>query len=413
MNANERRQLTWLWEHRIDEANSDLEQQITIINNQLGQVIDGGAASGSGAFVHLYRGSVQEIAVAGEPIEWDTTYIPIAPLEFNVTLPVTEITIPKSGYYDISIEARWDTYQGGGTISVVVIRTGVETTVWPPAGSTTWVSTSAQEFTEETAPAIPLIAGDLIKVVIDHGNGSAQDLAYAHIVLDLVDRGTSATSLPGWDLFFDVDDYGVTFDFDASQWWTTDVYADPALFRRGLDGTIIDSYGHYDANITPLSAAGLVYAEGFLWATGNDNTHSVVKIDPADGTVDSRIAANGAGDRGFQTVAYNGTNLFVVEAINNRIEEYTMAGSFVQNHSFPSGHELVGLTWDGVNFWATTAAGVVLTMNPSFAVIADDPGPPTSTTYPPDAGSGLFADCQWLDGFLYVCTAEGLFRKAF
>jgi hypothetical protein len=153
-------------------------------------------AGGSvGAYIHLTRGATQSIASAGEAISWDTAYSLIPPLGFATpTLPSTTVTVPTNGYYDIDLTLGWDTFVGGGTISIIRTRDGSDDTIWPPADDPGIWSATYGRTGSWVAPSIPLEAGDTIRVNVNPDDASAQTLVSATMATYLVDRGADTTS---------------------------------------------------------------------------------------------------------------------------------------------------------------------------------------------------------------------------
>jgi hypothetical protein len=405
MIPSDKRRLNKLWENSHDHDGDDFQEQITIIRETVEQQTDSPGATG--AYIFLIADS-QSIPAAGGSIEWARMFT-IGSYQFpTISFPATEIPILKTGYYDSHLWFGWDSYQGGGEVSMTRVRDSAETTLWPPSASGVWSSTAAQEFVD-TFPKLPHQTDDLLKIVVDPNDASAQTLEYAWLVVGLVDRYETSDE---WELVFASDNFGVTWD--GTSWWTTDSdeAAEPALFTRDELGVVIDSYANYDDGTLNI-CTDLVYAESFLWASGDDDDDAITKLDPADGTVVSRIAATPTpgGVRGYTSIAHNGTNLFAVETVNNRVEEYTTAGAHVQNHAFPDGHEIFGLAWDGASWWATTQTGAILNLDASFGLITDMAGPTPSGSYPASSGGGPLGGCQIRAGFLYVQTPDGLYRK--
>lgn len=188
MNANLLRQVGWLWKHRHTHDDDTFQEQINIIRQTIETQEDSVAVAGTGAYLHLSREATQTIAVGGELIEWDTQNSVIAPFEFSVTLPVTEVPIPKEAYYDVRILGlEWVSFTGGGAVRVVRNPSAENETVWPP--DDLWVATSGQTG-KGTAPAIPFRMGDSVGVFLDPDDASTQDLKSAILVIDLVDRVT-------------------------------------------------------------------------------------------------------------------------------------------------------------------------------------------------------------------------------
>lgn len=143
----------------------------------------------NGAYVHLSRGATQSIASGGEAVSWDTQFSTIVPLNFSVSLPATDITILKTGYYDLAFDFAWSSFTGGGTVSIIRTRNGFEQTVWPtPHDPGTWSATDGQVFTQEVAKGIPCIAGDTLEVFVNPDDASAQTLASAQLLIEQVDR---------------------------------------------------------------------------------------------------------------------------------------------------------------------------------------------------------------------------------
>lgn len=191
MDANEKRQLTYLYENRHKhDDDPDFQQQITIINNTLGTVVDSGA--GSGAHIHLTRAATQEIDGTGELIEWDTAYTVIPRFEFHPglsdELPLTEATIPMVGYYNVPVQLGWDTFEGGGTVEIRRNPSGENELVWPPPDDPGLWSVDVGDRFEGVAPAIPFRAGDTVGVWLSPDDASAQTLESATVGVYLVDR---------------------------------------------------------------------------------------------------------------------------------------------------------------------------------------------------------------------------------
>jgi hypothetical protein len=106
------------------------------------------------------------------------------------SVPTTSLEIPMNGYYDLETSLGWDTFTGGGTVSIVRTRSGTDVTIWPPDEDPSggWSATYGRSG-DWTAPGLPLKAGDLIKVNINPDDASAQTLGSATLALYLVDRG--------------------------------------------------------------------------------------------------------------------------------------------------------------------------------------------------------------------------------
>lgn len=356
-----------------------------------------------GAHIHVYRASLQPLAPGTTAIEWTAHNPGHQKANFpDITFPASEIGIEKTGYYDLQPEVTLDTVVTGAELSITRTRDGTETTVWPLTSAPgTWIVPYATRRFVGVAKGIELRPDDIITVYVTHAEPAAVDLTEASFTAELVDR----TQLTGqWDLVFAADNWGVTHD--DSEWWTTlgqgpgKDNVDPALFERAFDGTILNSYDGYDTQ-DPARNRGLIYAGGFLWGTGNAET--VSKIDPADGTVVSTFnCVTTNPDNSRAGIAYDGTNLFVVENKDrNQVEEYTTGGSHVQDHPHPSGRSLRGLTWDGTGWWATTSDQDIVRLDATFTV-------QQSITGPTSDNRGL----HWQDGILYVMTADGLYQRA-
>lgn len=155
--------------------------------------VRGAASSGlSGAFVHLERGATQSIAAAGEAISWDLLGL-LGAEEWSSILLGTDIIIPKPGYYDVAVSMVWGTFTEGGNIKIQRTRAGVTLDVWPPANNLSWVATDGAEFTTEVAKAISCRAGDILKVILDPDDASAQNMASATVDVELVEHSPAIT----------------------------------------------------------------------------------------------------------------------------------------------------------------------------------------------------------------------------
>lgn len=138
-----------------------------------------------GAYIHLTATADQTIAAAGTDIEWAANEI--APYSFEVaSYPVESIEIPHAGYYDLHFTCKWDTFAGGGDVTITRTRNGVAEVIWPPANDPLWDATAGDRFSE-TAKAIPCEAGDELKVTVGHG-ATSETLESAVMVCELVDH---------------------------------------------------------------------------------------------------------------------------------------------------------------------------------------------------------------------------------
>ncbi|MCI0679652.1 MAG: LamG domain-containing protein, partial [Actinobacteria bacterium] len=159
------------------------------------QVITTQGAS-TGAYIHLVKDANQSIAAGtGTDITWTALHSAITPPENFTTpsLPGAAITISQPGYYDISVRLTWDTFLGGGDVTITRERGGSKVTVWPPAEHPgLWDSGDGSNFAG-LAPAIPCLPGDIIRVNIAHADASAQDLAMGSLAVYLVDRINNPT----------------------------------------------------------------------------------------------------------------------------------------------------------------------------------------------------------------------------
>lgn len=140
-----------------------------------------------GAHIHLQRSTAQSIGSGGAAISWNTEYAFIGKQNFAWSVG-TGVTIQEPGYYDVAIGAKWSAAHDSPRVWVTRTRAGTELTVWPPSTLETWTAPYRAQYFEGTAPAIPCLSGDTLKVYVDHGEGSAQNLAEATVGVYLVDR---------------------------------------------------------------------------------------------------------------------------------------------------------------------------------------------------------------------------------
>lgn len=156
-----------------------------------GAVTNTGDNADNGAHIHLIRAATQTIAVDGEPISWDQLNGLLGVLEFaDPSLPVTKISIPIEGYYNVSVQLGWDSFTDGGEVWVERTRNTVAVKVWPPSEDPGLWTTNDGQFFEGESPAIPCQVGDLIAVYVDHDDVSTQTLGAATLGLYLVHGGT-------------------------------------------------------------------------------------------------------------------------------------------------------------------------------------------------------------------------------
>lgn len=146
----------------------------------------------SGAYIHLGDAAGQEIDAGGEAVTF--TSILKTPLNFAVTAPTDEVLIQVPGYYDFGLDFAWDTWLRGGTVLLRRTRGGPTTTVWPPG--TQWTAPAGRTCLGIVAKGIEAQPGDTFQWVVDHGDESAQDLAWAYTSIELVDRTTPQVASP-------------------------------------------------------------------------------------------------------------------------------------------------------------------------------------------------------------------------
>ncbi len=353
---------------------------------------DGSGASSTGAHIHLERAATQSITAAGEAISWDTVGA-IGPSGWGEFTAGTTITIPLTGYYNVDIFTVWSSFTEGGNVKVQRTRGGVTVDMWPPGNNLSFVATNGAEFTG-VAPAIPCLAGDTLTVIIDPDDASAQNLASATVAVYLVDREAPAL----WSLVFTADNYGL--GWDGSEWWTTDDTDNEAtaLFERDTGGTVLNSYANYDLSGDPDRCRSITFLSTFLWAVGNDEL--VYKINPSTGATDSTWTT-GASGLSVAGIGTDGTNLFVIERDDSEIREFNEAGTLQTTDSFPAGRDLRDICWTGSEWWATLAnSSDLVRMDTSFTELSSIGGPSTTNN-----------GCHFLDGYLYVMTPNGLYRR--
>jgi hypothetical protein len=186
MNANLLRRVNWLWKHRHTHTGDTLQEQITVIRERLDIVEPPAFSDQTTAYTHLVLGSAQTIPVGGDPIVWTAQHAAILPLAFDLSVPISALTISKAGPYVLVIEGGWESYQDGGSVWITREQSGVEAKVWPPAEDQNWTATDGQDGFW-VGPAIPCEVGDILRVYIDHDDASAHDLAWATLGLYLVE----------------------------------------------------------------------------------------------------------------------------------------------------------------------------------------------------------------------------------
>jgi hypothetical protein len=200
----------------------------------------------TGAHIHLGRSTTQTIAVSGEEVAWANLSAVITTLAFAIpTFPATEVTIQEPGYYNVAVLIGWNTWEGGGSVWIVRVRGGAETVVWPPDDDPgLWTAVDGRLF-EGVAPAIPFLAGDQVKVYVDHDDSLTHDLASASLALYLVDVGSARRR------YVDV----VLADGPLAYW----------RFDEASGTTAVDSAGHASGpfnatylNAPTLGAAGVM-----------------------------------------------------------------------------------------------------------------------------------------------------------
>jgi len=189
--SNTLRRLNYLWKNRHNHDADTTVAEITEIRVNIGEA-DKDQVAAPGAFIHLTLGANQSIAVAGEDIDWDTLHPFISPLAFaDPTLPTTTVTIPIAGYYNVAVEAAWDTHTAGGTVEVRRTRDGNTVVVAPTDNDPDlWTATNGQRGAW-VAHGIPCEVGDTISVYIDHDTGGALNLAKGTLTVYKVESGRS------------------------------------------------------------------------------------------------------------------------------------------------------------------------------------------------------------------------------
>lgn len=406
MDLNSLRRLNWLWKNRHTHDDDDTDTRITIIRERVERVEEGTGEAKSGAHIHLERSSTLSLTSGAQTaIPWTRYYATIGRQEFPaLSFPATSVPVLKEGYYDVKVELALASAVDDALVEIVRVRDAVETVMFPfDSDPRVWEADYSTSVFVDVAKGIPCRGGDEIKVYVTQSSGSAVNLTSATLTVELVDR----IIISGWELVFEAVNFGVTWD--GSAWWTTDHLddADPALFERDANGTALNSYSGFDTE-SPARNRAIVW-DGSTWLYGVGNQTAVFRIDPSDGSSSNLFTVDGDGHTG---IGWNGTNLFVVEhEATAEIFEHTVAGSKQNTFSHPTGHTVLDITWDGTQWWATTLDGLVISMDTSFNETLSMAGPGTDDYASGSVAAGV-GGCHFRDGYLYVMTSAGLYRKA-
>lgn len=277
-----------------------------------------GSGGTQGAYVTLNRASTQTIAVNGEAVGWTSLS---ALLNFSISLPATSVKIQQPGYYDFQVFGRWDTWLAGGSLTLNRTRGGSTTQVWPPSDNPdVWTIPTNDRLGPVTAKAIRCETGDVFELVIDHNDSSAQDLAEAYMVAELVDHFPTR---PGEVLVWTEDD---THDFGEAT-TLSDVWiiaggggggsADSSSTYRGGGGGaggvlhLTDYTVSGTVNIV-VGDGGLALANGFAGGDGGDSSFDGQTATGGGGgggnsAPDGRDGGSGGGGAGAGSVSSGGS----------------------------------------------------------------------------------------------------------
>jgi hypothetical protein len=268
MIPSDKRRLNKLWENSHTHDGDTLQQQITIIRETVERTEAGVAIGGSGAFLHLSRAAIQEIDATGELISWDTEYAAIPRFEFHpqLTLPLTEITIPLDGYYNVAVQLGWDLSAEGGAVKIFRNPSAENEQVWPPSDDPgLWTAADGSLF-EGVAPAIPFKAGDTFGVWLDPGSASAEDLASGTLAVYLVDRVLrnvlyyQAVMASGPIAYWRMDDTTATAVDSAGHASGPFNGTYVGTYSQGADGVMLDGSGSKSVQFTNGGFSGSDWA---------------------------------------------------------------------------------------------------------------------------------------------------------
>lgn len=202
-----------------------------------------------------------------------------------------------------------------------------------------------------------------------------------------------------WELVFVVENFGITWD--GTNWWTTDHAhdVDPALFRRDVDGTVLDSYSGYDTASTKKNR-GIVFDGADL--RGVANQERCWRIDTSDGSTIDSFAVSGDTTESQIDITFDGTDLWITEASKRIIRRFSTDGTLQETIDHPTGRTVGGIAWTGEDFWVADGdAKELVRIATDGTEIEAIPGP---------RGVSLNG-VEIRDGDLYVMTDGGLYRR--
>lgn len=238
------RRVKHLWKTRHTHDGDTTSEELTVIRTLVEEQADS-VATRTGAYAHLSAPTAQTIDAGGEAISWTSLGILGYQNVDAPTLPATSVDLQLAGYYNIAVQLGWTSFEGGGTVTVVRTRGGVDAVVWPPTGDPgLWTTMSARLF-EGTAEAIPCQVGDSLSVEVDHGEASGQSLASATLAVYLVDAIAAASAAASYGYA------DLVMSHEPIAYYRLDETASPAAdyTGNGHDGTY---------HTTPVVAEGLI-----------------------------------------------------------------------------------------------------------------------------------------------------------
>lgn len=180
---------------------------------------------------------------------------------------------------------------------------------------------------------------------------------------------------------------GITFDGE-SLWVGHEKDDGELIYEMGIDGQIKQSFSFPGDDTTP-DIYGITAMNDHLFAVGDDfilheSRQPVLYKITKQGERVNRYETSGS--FGYQSIASDGTHLFVSKPDENIVRVLTTATNQHRSVAVPSG--VGGLCYDGTNFWGT-AQNKIFKFTPEGAV-------EQRFNYPADHGIGIAHDGQYL-----------------
>lgn len=296
------------------------------------QLPDAGAESSGAAQLLVLSTTGDSIASGGDAVTFDTI---LAQHGFDgvVTQAGQGWVHPITGVYVLTLVFEWDSYQGGGTVELEIDGIVRADGLLVEDDGSGQRAIAMLPYHAET--------GEVAKIKVTQSSGSAQTCD-ATVRVAVSDPAESATlSTTEWTKVYEGDVYDL--HFDGTNWWTTENDTD-TVTKRDTDWASVASWSS-----GWRQTRGIVLVGSSVWVAGDKSFGfgEVIGEFDTSGSSLTEQSTGGGGD-GNRGLAYDGTDLWLVENQGNVLERYDTATVTLQETL----NLTSGVTYSGVTHYA-------------------------------------------------------------